>query len=47
VVRSPFQRPRFTAIRSELFDGNGDGMLDSVRFTARRGGKTVIRVVPV
>jgi hypothetical protein len=46
-VRSPFQRPAFRAIVVAAFDGDGDGVTDSVRLTARRGKKTLTRVFPL
>jgi hypothetical protein len=44
-VRSPFQRPAFRAIAVAAFDGDGDGVADSVRLTARRGKKTLTRLL--
>src|SRR5262249_15190075 len=35
----PFQKPAFTAISATLHDSNGDGILDSVLFSARRDRK--------
>jgi hypothetical protein len=42
-VRSPFQRPAFRAIAAAAIDGDGDGVADSVRLTARKGKKTFTR----
>jgi RHS repeat-associated protein len=46
-LRSPFQTPQFSAIAAALYDFNGDGTFDSIRFTARKGHRRVSRVVPV
>src|SRR5439155_20780414 len=46
-VRSPFQRPAFRAIAVSVFDGDGDGVADTVRLTARRGKKTMTRLISV
>jgi RHS repeat-associated protein len=46
-VRSPFQTPQFGAIAAALYDLDGDGLFESVRFTARKGHRKVSRVVPV
>jgi fibronectin-binding autotransporter adhesin len=44
-IVSPFQKPKFQAVAAALHDLNGDGVFDSVRFTARRGGKKLTRVI--
>jgi hypothetical protein len=44
-VRSPFQKPAFRAIAVAAFDGDGDGVADSVRLTARKGKKTLTRLL--
>jgi hypothetical protein len=44
-VRSPFQQPAFRAIAVAAIDGDGDGVADSVRLTARRGRKTMRRLL--
>jgi hypothetical protein len=44
-VRSPFQKPAFRAVAVAAFDSDGDGVTDSVRLTARRGKKTLTRVL--
>jgi hypothetical protein len=44
-VRSPFQRPAFRAIAVAAIDADGDGAADSVRLTARKGKKTVTRLL--
>ena len=46
-VLSPFQKPAFRNIAVVVFDSNGDGVADSVRLTARRGKKTVTRLITV
>jgi hypothetical protein len=45
LVRSPFQKPDFRAIAVAAIDGDGDGMADRVRLTARKGKKTVSRLL--
>jgi hypothetical protein len=42
---SPFQNPKYAGIAAALHDLNGDGTVDSIRFTARLGKKKVSRVV--
>jgi hypothetical protein len=44
-VRSPFQKPAFRAIAVAAIDGDGDGLADSVRLTARKGKKTLTRLL--
>jgi hypothetical protein len=44
---SPFQRPAFRAIAVSVLDSDGDGVADTVRFTARRGRKTLTRLLTV
>jgi hypothetical protein len=44
-VRSPFQRPAFRAVAVAAFDADGDGVADSVRLTARRGKRTMTRLL--
>jgi hypothetical protein len=44
-VRSPFQRPAFRAVAVAAFDADGDGVADSVRLTARKGKKTLTRLL--
>jgi hypothetical protein len=44
-VRSPFQQPAFRAIVAAAFDSDGDGVADIVRLRARRGKKTVTRLL--
>jgi hypothetical protein len=44
-VRSPFQKPAFRAIAAAAIDGDGDGVADSVRLTARKGKKTLTRLL--
>ena len=46
-ILSPFQRSSFHGISVVLHDLNGDGMPDSILFTARRGKKKLSRIVPV
>src|SRR5262245_8567606 len=45
LVRSPFQKPAFHAIAAAGFDADGDGLAESVRLTARRGRRTVTRLL--
>src|SRR5262249_4367204 len=42
---SPFQRPRYRAIRVSTWDSDGDGLPDAAVVTARRGGKRFSRVI--
>jgi uncharacterized delta-60 repeat protein len=44
-IISPFQKPRFTAIKVTLQDTDGDGFFDSVLVTARKGKKKVSRTI--
>jgi uncharacterized delta-60 repeat protein len=44
-IVSPFQKPRFTAIKVTLQDTNGDGFFDSVLITARKGKKKLSRTI--
>jgi hypothetical protein len=44
-VRSPFNRPAFRRIVVSVFDSNGDGLADTVRLTARKGKKTLTRLL--
>jgi fibronectin-binding autotransporter adhesin len=44
-VRSPFQTPAFRGIVVSVFDSDGDGVADTVRLTARKGKKTLTRLV--
>ena len=46
-VVSPFQWPSFQGIEVALHDQDGDGVFDSLLFTAHRGRKKVSRIVPV
>src|SRR5262249_24329909 len=46
-VRSPFQKPTFHAIAAAAFDSDGDGVADAVRRTAKRGKKTLTRLIMV
>lgn len=46
-IMTPFQGPTFRAVQAILFDLDGDGRSDSVRFTARKGTKLVSRFVPL
>lgn len=45
LIVSPFQKPTFQGARAALHDLDGDGVFDSVLFTARRGMKRVRRVL--
>jgi fibronectin-binding autotransporter adhesin len=44
-VRAPFQKPAYQGIVIALRDTNGDGIFDSLLFTARKGSKKVTRTV--
>jgi len=46
-VRSPFQKPAFRRIVASAFDSDGDGLADSVRLTAKRGKRTLTRLITV
>jgi hypothetical protein len=43
---SPFQKPAFKAIQVSVRDSNGDGVPDEVVLTARKGKKTMTRIIP-
>jgi hypothetical protein len=45
-IRSPFQKPVFRAIVVSLRDADGDGVLDTVVLTARKGKRKLTREVP-
>ena len=45
--RSPFQKGAFRAIAVSVFDSDGDGVADTVRLTARKGKKTLTRLLTV
>jgi hypothetical protein len=44
-VRAPFQKPAYQGIVIALRDTNGDGIFDSLLFTARKGTRKVTRTV--
>jgi hypothetical protein len=44
-VATPFQQPAFRGSRVALLDSNGDGLFDSLLFSARKGTKKVSRIV--
>jgi hypothetical protein len=46
-IVSPFQKSAFQGILAALHDADGDGLFDSILFTARRGRKKFSRIVPV
>jgi hypothetical protein len=46
-IISPFQKPQYAGIVATLYDQDGDGVMDSVLFTARRGKLKLRRVVSV
>ncbi len=46
-VLSPFQKSAYRNITVVVFDSNGNGVADTVRLTARRGKKTVARLLTV
>jgi uncharacterized delta-60 repeat protein len=45
VVLSPFQEPKYRSVTATLHDRDGNGVADSVLFTARRGKKKFSRIV--
>jgi hypothetical protein len=46
-VLSPFQKSAFRRIVAAAFDSNGDGVADSVLLSAKRGKKTLTRLLTV
>ena len=44
-IRAPFQKPVYTAIAVSLLDSNGDGRSDAAMVKARKGRKSVSRIV--
>jgi hypothetical protein len=44
-VRSPFQRPAFRGIAAAVYDLGGDGITETLCFTARKGRSNVIRLM--
>jgi hypothetical protein len=46
-VRSPFQRPAYRGIAAAVYDLDGDGILETLGFTARKGRKKVVRLMPL
>jgi hypothetical protein len=46
-LRSPFQKPLFRGLSLTLLDSDGDGVFDTLRLTARKGKKTVQRLLPL
>jgi hypothetical protein len=47
VIPSAYQQPSYAGIAAALADMNGDGVLDSVRFTANKGKTKASTTVPL
>jgi hypothetical protein len=44
-IVSPFQKPQFAGILASLIDTDGNGTMDSLQITARRGARKVVRTL--